>query len=259
MMSGATDAGGGADKVNRDLYAVVNSGRDDYWRKMAAPRFRVRTILKTLEADPPASLLDLGCGNGQLLVEVQPRFPGIRLAGIDLSAPQIDANRARSPGVGWYVCDLQAQYSVPGEIHGNFDVVVASEIIEHLTVPESFLHNARLLARPGSGRLILSTQSGPLRETERRVGHHRHYQSADIEALLRRTGWSPVRIWNCGFPFHDLSKWWANRHPEASLERFGGQSYGPYDNLVCLALRSAFLLNSRRRGAQLFAVARRSH
>ena len=75
---------------------------------------------------------------------------------------------------------------------------------------------------------------------------------------LVRTGWAPVRLWNCGFPFHDLSKWYANRDADGSMARFSEKPYGLREDLVCLALRTAFRFNSRSHGAQLYALARRS-
>ncbi len=247
----------GSRDVNLEYYGTLSPGREDYWNKMAAPRFRVATLLRLLAEQPADNLVDLGCGNGQLLAEIGSRFPGIGLAGIDVSPAQIELNRRSLPGVDWHTLDLSRRGSVSPEMHGRFDVVVASEVIEHVQDPEAFLENAFHLAVPGRGRLLLSTQSGVVRETERRVGHIRHFDPAEMAVLLGRSGWSPVRIWNCGFPFHDLSKWWANRDPSASMSRFGGDRYGTYQNLVCLLLRLAFRLNSGRRGAQLFAVAAR--
>lgn len=249
---GEPDASG---DVNLEYYGTWSPGREDYWNKMAAPRSRVATLLRLLGEQPPTSLVDLGCGNGQLLAEIGSRLPGIGLAGIDMSPAQIELNRRRLPDVDWRTMDLSTRGCVSREMHGRFDVVVASEVIEHVQDPEAFLENAFRLAVSGGGRLLLSTQSGVVRETERRVGHLRHFDPAEMEVLLRRSGWTPVRIWSCGFPFHNLSKWWANRHPSASMSRFGGDRYGPYQNLVCSLLRLAYRLNSTRRGAQLFAVA----
>jgi len=107
-------------------------------------------------------------------------------------------------------------------------------------------------------RIAVSTQSGRIGETERRVGHVRHFTSDEMARVLRDAGWRPVRVWNAGFPFHDLSKWYANRDPDASMRRFGERSYSWQEDLVCLGLRLAFQLNSSRRGAQLFAVGRRA-
>jgi SAM-dependent methyltransferase len=173
---------------------------------------------------------------------------------------QVEENRRRLPYVDWHVADLDAAdgKGAPETLRDSFDVVIASELIEHLDHPEALLRNARELARPGTGHLLLSTQSGPLRETERRVGHRRHWSRTGMNDALVRTGWAPIRLWNCGFPFHDLSKWYANRDAEGSMSRFSENPYGVREDLVCLALRLAFRFNSRSHGAQLYAVARRS-
>ncbi|HNI61811.1 MAG TPA: hypothetical protein PKW11_17855, partial [Pseudomonadota bacterium] len=104
---------------------------------------------------------------------------------------------------------------------------------------------------------LLSTQSGKVRETERRIGHQRHFTVAEMSALLDRAGWQPIRVYNCGFPFHDLSKWYANRDPDASMQQFAGGKYGLREDVLCFLLRLAFRFNSRSHGAQLFAVARK--
>jgi SAM-dependent methyltransferase len=247
-----------ASDLNRDFYDRALPGRDDYWQKMAAPRARVRELLAILERVRPAAVVDLGSGGGQLLSEIESRHPGIELAGVDISAAQLAENARRLPRIAWHNLDLDRDvaHDVPVEMRQRFDVVIACEIIEHVDHPDVFLRNARALARRGTGRLVLSTQSGPVRETERRVGHRRHWSRGEMESLLVSAGWRPERVWNAGFPFHDLSKWYANLNPTGSMDRFGSKPYGLREDLVCFALRGAFRFNSGRRGAQLFAVAR---
>jgi 2-polyprenyl-3-methyl-5-hydroxy-6-metoxy-1,4-benzoquinol methylase len=244
-------------ELKREHYQTLSQGRDDYWRKMAAPRHRVAEIIGLLRDSPPRSLVDLGCGNGRLLEELSKRLPVEDLAGIDLSTSQIESNHRRNPRIEWISLDLEKPLPVSLKLAGRFEVVVASEIVEHLASPEELLRRAAELAKPRTGRLVLSTQSGPIRETERRVGHVRHFAADEIRALLARTGWTPVRVWNTGFPFHDLSKWWANLDPDGAMERFGRGAYGVREKAIALLLRVAFTLNSRSRGNQLFAVARR--
>jgi SAM-dependent methyltransferase len=224
---------------------------------MAAPRHRVAEIVALLKDSPPKSLVDLGCGNGRLLEELAKRLPVRDLAGIDLSSAQIESNQRRVPRIEWLPLDLEKPVPASLKLAGRFEVVVASEILEHLASPEEFLRRAAELAQPRAGRLVLSTQSGAIRETERRVGHVRHFASDEIRTLLERAGWTPVRVWNTGFPFHDLSKWWANLDPDHTMERFGGRAYGVRESVVAFLLRMAFTLNSRSRGSQLFALARR--
>lgn len=247
-----------ADATQRNLeyYERSLEGQDDYWRFMAAPRFRVRTLVGEAVRTGAPNLVDLGCGNGMLLAEVARRLPDVELAGVDLSPALIERNRRAWPEVRWHTLDLDRPGAVPEELAGRFHAVVASEVIEHVERPEALLANARALAAPGA-TLLLSTQSGRMRETERRVGHVRHFSRTEITRSLAAAGWRPVRVWNAGFPFHDLSKWWANRRPDATMERFGTRRYGATERAVCAALRFAFHFNSSRRGTQLFAVAQR--
>lgn len=243
--------------LNVAYYGRRSTGRDDYWRKMAAPRLRVTTFLERIAEEPARSLVDLGCGGGTLLAEIAARRPDMALCGIDLAGEQIEINRAGNPAVQWYAADLDRRLPASELPHDRFDVAVASEIVEHVAHPAVLLENARELVAPG-GRLLLSTQSGPVRETERRVGHVRHFSVDEMLVLLQRAGWHAVWVYNCGFPFHDLSKWYANLDPDASMRRFGGDRYGWKEDLVCWALRRAFRFNSGRRGAQLFAVGRKA-
>ena len=63
------------ERVNREYYLTESPGRTDYWKKMAAPRFRMEVFLEILSKHAMASLIDLGCGNGELLQDVRFRFP----------------------------------------------------------------------------------------------------------------------------------------------------------------------------------------
>jgi SAM-dependent methyltransferase len=171
-----------------------------------------------------------------------------------MSRPQIEANRLQDPGIRWEAMDLDREDTAGNELAGRFDIVLATEVIEHLENPAHFLRQALRLSVSG-GRLILSTQSGRIGETEKRVGHRRHFSAEDMERLLAETGWTPRRVWNEGFPFHDWSKRAANLFPDAAMREFSDKPYGWAKRSLCLLLRSAFQLNSLRQGAQLFAVA----
>jgi hypothetical protein len=113
------------------------------------------------------------------------------------------------------------------------------------------------LVKKGGGRLILSTQSGPIHKTEAIVGHKRHFSASEMRGMLKCAGWEPIKIWNAGFPFQDLSKWSANLSPSFTINKFGTNEYGLFQDIVCVILRMLFKLNSNKRGGQLFAIAER--
>ncbi len=157
------------------------------------------------------------------------------------------------PELEWYVGDLESgDLALPR----RFDALASSEVIEHLAHPANFLRSAHRIAAD-SALLVLTTQSGRIGATEFHVGHLRHFTREEMTQLLEETGWQPVRVWNAGFPFQDLSKWTANLSPNTMIEHFGVKAYGPMQRFVAVVLRFLFLLNSNSRGAQLFAIARR--
>lgn len=245
-----------ARSVNAEYYMADSPGRVDYWRLMAAPRARASAFLKFIDEYSPKSLVDLGCGSGWLLKEIGGIHPEISLCGIDFSAAQIDRNRREFPSLRWVVADLDREMSFGEASTEKFDAAIAAEIIEHVDDPVLFLKNALALVAKG-GMLCLSTQSGRIWETERQVGHRRHFSVGEMRELMASSGWTAVRIWNEGYPFHDLSKFFANRNPRRTMEAYSRAPYGRRQRAVCRLLRLIYGFNSKRRGAQLFALARK--
>lgn len=247
----------GAVAANLEYYDQTSEGTTDYWNLMAAPRWRVDTLRELLGRDAPKQVVDLGCGNGALLEAVGSAIPGSVRVGIDLSPGRIEMNKREKPDIEWHVGDLGNESAkLPKGTEGRFDAVLATEIIEHLDDPFTFLKIALKLAAP-AGRIYLSTQSGPVHETEKRVGHVQHFSADNIRSMLLTTGWRPERAWNGGFPFHDLSKKVANLNPDGMMQAFSGKKYGLKERLTCALLRGAFRFNSKNSGYQLFAVGRK--
>jgi 2-polyprenyl-6-hydroxyphenyl methylase/3-demethylubiquinone-9 3-methyltransferase len=100
------------------------------------------------------SVLDVGCGGG-LLCEPMTRLGG-QVTGIDAAADAIDVARAHSTQAGLaitYRCGA-AEDLLPEA--PRYDVVVASEVIEHVTDPAAFLVSLAGLLKPG-GAVLLTT------------------------------------------------------------------------------------------------------
>lgn len=242
-----------ATEINRAYYGRLAAGRENYWNLMPAPRMRIRSVVDAVrEARPTAQrICDFGCGNGGLLSAICAHFPSAVLYGIDLSTEQIEQNVKAYPSMRWADTDLvAADFRYP--FGTRCDVAISSEVIEHLDKPQRYLENIRSSLASG-GFLVLTTQSGPVHATERFVGHVRHWEAAEMADLLKAAGFHGITVGNCGFPFHDLSKWAANVRPSVTIDRFGEREWGVAERFVAACLRFLFRFNSTTRGYQLVA------
>lgn len=88
----------------------------------------------------PQSLLEIGCGTGAILQELQRRNIGGELFGIDYSKTAIDYATSASQGIEYCCADVTAPWSLA---RNNFDVIVVSHVLEHLEKPKEFLRSLR--------------------------------------------------------------------------------------------------------------------
>ena len=99
----------------------------------------------------PAVIVDLGCGDGSALAVAAERNPAHRFAGIDWSGDALRSAQA----LGLMVVRSGVAANLP-VADGVADVVIMSELIEHLVDPDGAVAEARRVLRPG-GSLLLST------------------------------------------------------------------------------------------------------
>jgi SAM-dependent methyltransferase len=100
----------------------------------------------------PAVVIDVGCGDGSALAVAAGQNPAHRFAGVDWSASALGSARALGLTV------LRGGVAAPGlpVADGAADVVIMSELIEHLVDPDGAVAEVRRVLRPG-GSLLLST------------------------------------------------------------------------------------------------------
>src|SRR5580692_451889 len=171
---------------------------------------------------PPASIVDIGCGDGAATALAAQVNPGHRVVGLDWSADAL--RHARSRGLTLVRAEVEPA-GLP-VASGRADVVVMSELIEHLVDPDSALEEARRVLRPG-GTLLLSTPNlaawynrgllvlgvQPLfTEVSLRgvygrpgsvvAGHLRLFTSRALVQLLAARGFGDIRL--SGACYHDV-------------------------------------------------------
>jgi SAM-dependent methyltransferase len=109
-----------------------------------------------LQADP-ASVLDVGCGEGVLVHKWAQRLGERRVVGIDLEEESIQA--------GWterHAANLEYQIMRAENLpfaEGEFDLVSAIEVLEHVPDPE---HTLAEMARCADRHLLVSVPREPL-------------------------------------------------------------------------------------------------
>lgn len=126
---------------------------------VARLKFVRETVLaiSTEEAD----IADLGCGSGMILCEVLGLKPRWRGHGLDISAAAV--NYARRLAIHKKVADRASFQTgdisrLPFTTH-SLDLVIASEVVEHIPEPERVISEIARVLRPG-GKLILTMPLG---------------------------------------------------------------------------------------------------
>jgi 2-polyprenyl-3-methyl-5-hydroxy-6-metoxy-1,4-benzoquinol methylase len=190
-VSGVTVSAEGV--VTGNTFDKYGSGNPLVRRLMA--RFE-RSLDELLQAAAPGSLLDVGCGEGVLVQRWARRMAGGRVVGIDLEEDSIQAGwrEHEAPNLEYRV--LPADERLPFA-DGEFDLVSAVEVLEHLPEPERALAE---MARCARGYVLASVPREPLwrglnmargaylRELGNTPGHLNHYSARSFVALLARHG-----------------------------------------------------------------------
>lgn len=111
-----------------------------------------------------ASVLELGCGAGDLSVELQRR--GADLTAIDLSPGMVELARSRAEGLGATFLVAPAEHtSLPAE---SFDLVVGKWVLHHVDVPAAAAEVRRVLTPGGRAVFFENQDRNPLLRVARR-------------------------------------------------------------------------------------------
>lgn len=142
-----------------------------------------------------ASVLDAGCGRGDLLRYLKRVRPDLHLCGIDLSANH-DCD-----GIQFMRGDIMQT-----EIRESFDAVVSLAVIEHISDVAGFVDRLRALARSGGIVIVMTVNESSLLYALARAGnllgfplafnrlysrHHlHHFTRESLRTILRSRGFS---------------------------------------------------------------------
>lgn len=162
-----------------------------------------RELLKTVKPLKPNKILDVGCGEGETIVKLKQARIGRELAGVDNSEDALAIGKKQYRGIDIKLADI---YQLPFK-DNSFDLVLCTEVLEHLEKPSKALAELR---RISSKYVLLSVPNEPffiianfLRgKYLKRFGNHpehiNHWTNIGFKNYLRR---NRLKVVNSRAPF----------------------------------------------------------
>jgi 2-polyprenyl-3-methyl-5-hydroxy-6-metoxy-1,4-benzoquinol methylase len=153
-----------------------------------------RTLAELFAQAAPATLLDVGCGEGVLTHKWARSIEG-RVVGLDLDDPLLHAEWEKRKADNLEYVVMKAE-NLPFA-DGEFEVASAIEVLEHVPDPE---HTVAEMARVASKHLLVSVPREPLwrglnmargaylKELGNTPGHLNHWSKRSFTALLSKHG-----------------------------------------------------------------------
>jgi SAM-dependent methyltransferase len=200
--------------------------------------------LKVVSGLPVETILDVGCGSGDLLalLAATGRY---ELCGTDISGEALAIARGRVPGVRLVTLDVER-----AALSETFDLVTSIQVIEHIVDDISALRQMTSMA---SKYFYVSTIAGRMRRSERSIGHVRNYSGVELRTKLELAGLEVLSIQGWGFPFYSplvrsVAEWLPSGPPDGQI--------GPGARLAAGALYQLYRANITGRGDVISALAR---
>jgi SAM-dependent methyltransferase len=162
------------------------------------PELELRTRLLKAELRDGDRVLDLGCGTGTFTQIAADSGAGVAI-GVEVAETAIARARAQHPALEFRLAPIDGPLPLAD---ASFDLVWASEVIEHIADTAVWLSEVRRVLAPG-GRLLLTTPAhGRLRLLLHGVerysdpqGDHLHlYTPRSLRALLTEFGFVDVQV-----------------------------------------------------------------
>ena len=186
---------------------AVQAYYEDLWERLpdhlALPDFDMRLAFLEAEVRATDRALDLGCGTGEFTAALA--GAGALAVGAEVARAAVRRARTRHPELDFRLIPIAGP--LPFE-DGAFDLVWASEVIEHVADTARWLSEIRRVLVP-RGRLLITTAShGRLRVAllgverfSEPLGDHLHlYTQRSLRSLLGEFAFGSVSVRSAGGP-----------------------------------------------------------
>ncbi len=164
-------------------------------------------IIRALISGQELDILDAGCGNGYISSRLTAL--GHNVLGVDLAEDGIEIARKAHPETRYQVHSVVQDFK---EVTPEVDVVVSSEVIEHLYSPQKFVANVYDIVRPGGYVILTTPYHGYLKNlllsifnhwdqhhhSQWEGGHIKFFSEKTLSSMLKEEGFVNVTFHNVG-------------------------------------------------------------
>lgn len=148
-------------------------------KKLAKQEYAYKFILKNLPRNKDVKILEVGCGYGYLSYCISKK--GYFIDSIDLSEDAINFAKKNLPGPNYQNKKLK-------EIKKKYDLIVSTEVIEHVLSPQDFIKDCKDILTD-EGAILISTPNKDMKPKAYKWGTelppvHLYYFSSDSMEIL---------------------------------------------------------------------------
>lgn len=161
-------------------------------------------VLSFLPGGGKLKIADLGCGNGYLARILDEM--GHQVSALDSSEDGIRIAKEASPSIDFRCLSLYED--IAAHIGSDYDVVISSEVIEHLYDPRTFLRNASAILKNGGALILTTPYHGYLKNLALAVtgkmdkhftvgwdcGHIKFFSVKSLSAMVEEQGFHDIRF-----------------------------------------------------------------
>jgi len=238
--------------MNIDNKKIYNKKWQD-WQDMKKygpmSRWTKKLIAKIINDLDYKNVLDVGCGEGSTILKIF-HDKNIEVAGADFSRRALEIASEKNPHYSFYYLDITKN----NLSEKNFDLVICSEVLEHVEDIDSSIKN---LSKLTGQYLVITGPQGQMRKSEKYVGHLRNLDLKYLKQLLDKNDLRIINKYEWGFPFYsplyrDLIDKFEKFHRSISEG-----SYNPLQKTIALIIYFIFYFNSYKKGDQLVILAKK--
>ncbi|QJD80505.1 class I SAM-dependent methyltransferase [Spirosoma rhododendri] len=187
------------------------------WEDAEAPHschYVTPKVIECVEALRPRRILDMGAGNGALCADLV--RAGYDAVGTDYDEKGIDIARQTYPNLTFYAYGVQHDPAEMLETEEKFDMVVSTEVVEHLYNPHQLFTYASAVLNEGGYLLVTTPYHGYWKNLMITLlgkwdqhhaplwygGHIKFFSKQSLRQLFADTGFDPIEFHGVGrFPY----------------------------------------------------------